>query len=136
MQGSLTSINATGGQLGSGVPVLGYDPIFQGIIGDIVVTESTKDLVVLPTFTPVRPPMLDDTLEVDLSDPEEYAFNKFDLLMSSQPDVILEPAQQCFLNGKLFNQSQVIYAFPPLSLPSPPPCLICRSFILKHLIIP
>ena len=52
--------------------------------------------------------MLRNTSDVDVSDPQ-YKFNKFDLQMSAQPQVLLEPAQICFLNGELFNESEAFY---------------------------
>lgn len=130
VRGSLTSLNTTSGGFGTELPVLGYDPLFQGIIGDIVVVEGNNEPVELVPFMPIRPPMLQNTSDFDLpaslvaairevgdgdSDnnngtSNDGSFKQFDLLMSSQPDVILEPAQLCFVNGLLFNESQAEFS--------------------------
>merc|ERR1712118_511599 len=58
VRGSLTSLNTTSGGFGTDLPILGYDPLFQGIIGDIVVVEGNNEPVELVPFMPIRPPML------------------------------------------------------------------------------
>ena len=52
--------------------------------------------------------MLRNTSDVDVSDPQ-FKFKDFELRMSAQPQVLLEPAQICFLNGELFNESEAFY---------------------------
>ena len=104
--GSLASINFE-----LGPPLVGYDPLFQGNIADIVVsdTDASRDpLASLPPFVPERPPMLLNTSDIDVSD-EQFRFKDYDLQMSAQPSVLLEPAQICFLNGGLFNESQAYF---------------------------
>ena len=93
---------------------MGVNPVTQGFFAEIHVSKAGGSVVgSLPPFMPERPPMLQNTTDLDISrlaaeDPN-FAFKDYDLFMSAQETAILEPSQLCFVNGGLFNDSQASY---------------------------
>ena len=114
IRGTILDANTSNTLGPGGGNLMGINPCAQGLLADILVTANNENETVLdslPSFQPPRPPMLRNTTDEEVAAlPFNVTIKKQDIMLTDRRDeTFLNPAQMCFVNGKVFSESEAAY---------------------------